>query len=721
MLKLFKGLVIYLVFTVVAFFCISTLKAQTVYSHTFTSGSVSGSNYNQTPDLIAANLSVGSPQWTSSGTTALTSCSGNQNLAVSVPTAGSSRSLTLTLNVAPGYTFNLTNVSAKLISGINNGGLGISVNGNSASNTLNFVNTCTGELSSFNTAQSFTGTVTFVITATNSGTNGTQNIAVDDFVLTGTVTLNSLNNLGISNLLAQSAYSLRKLRDTYTGAAIEVRRSSDNTTQNIAFTAAGNLDTTALKTFVGGSNGFVTIWYDQSGNARNLTQTTASKQPTIVNAGVIFRKSTLPTIFFDATDDGMLFTGADYLITNGFTVNLVAGSNSASASARRAVQGVNGINNNWLIGPYQNTHTWFAGGFNHQAATPWLTSQVERFTVIQATSVANTSFRNGTSITSANNKSIVPGKLYLGTEGGFAEFLDGFISELVSYSTELNTTDRQSMETSQATYYPISTNANLSTLITTPTTTLTPAFTANTIAYTTTVANSTTTITVTPTREQANASIEVRVNGGAYAAVTSGSASGNLSLNVGTNTIDVRVTAQDGTTIKTYTITVTRAANPPGNALNFDGTNDRVTATVTNMPLGNSSRTFELWLRTTTTGTFIAAGNSRNNNFFGLTVLSNSLYLAGWQNDFQFNTNLIDGKWHHIAATHDGTTARLYVDGSLIGSSARTYNTIGNDLVLGTFFNLDAGTYPANTYSQHFGGSIDEVRIWNTARTQSEI
>ncbi|MFY7965319.1 MAG: cadherin-like beta sandwich domain-containing protein, partial [Chitinophagaceae bacterium] len=106
----------------------------------------------------------------------------------------------------------------------------------------------------------------------------------------------------------------------------------------------------------------------------------------------------------------------------------------------------------------------------------------------------------------------------------------------------------------------VSANANLSGLITTPTTTLTPTFTANTIAYTTTVANSTTTITVTPTREQANASIEVRVNGGAYAAVTSGSASGNLSLNVGTNTIDVRVTAQDGTTIKTYSLTVNRAA-----------------------------------------------------------------------------------------------------------------------------------------------------------------
>ncbi len=716
MKKTFTRLVAFFMSLMLTFFSSEKVKAQVVYSHSFTSGSVVSNNYNQTPDVLATNLSVGTPQWTSNGTTALTSCSGNQNLAVSVPTAGSSRSLTLTLNVAPDYTFNLTNVSAKLISGINNGALTISVNGNAASNTLNFVNTCTGEISSFNTAQSFTGTVAFVITATNSGNNGTQNIAVDDFVLSGTVTYNALNNLGINSQLASSAYSLRKLRDTYTGSAIQVRRSGDNATQNIGFTAAGNLDTTALKTFIGGGNGFVTIWYDQSGNARNLTQATTGKQPTIVNAGVIYRKNNQPTLYFDATDDGMLLSGSNYLTSNGFSVNLVAGSNSASTGLRRAVQGSDA--NNWLIGPYQNTHSWFAGNWNHQIAVPWSTTQVERFTVIQSTSSANTSFRNGTSVTSGNIKSVTPGKLYLGTEGTFNEPLDGFISEVVSYATELNTTDRQSMETSQAAYYSVSTNANL-TALTTTAGTIAPVFTANTTAYTASVSNATSSVTVTPTREQANATIEVRVNTGTYTAVTSGTASGNLALNVGSNTIDLKVTAQDGTTIKTYTITVTRNSNPPGNALNFDGTNDRVTATVTNLPLGNSARTYELWLRTTTTtnGTFLATGTSEvDNQFFGLTVLSNSLYLAGWNNDFQFTTNLTDGKWHHVAATHDGTTARLYVDGSLIGSSARTYNTVGNTLVLGTFFNT-----LSSTYQQHFNGSLDEVRIWNTARTQAEI
>lgn len=86
---------------------------------------------------------------------------------------------------------------------------------------------------------------------------------------------------------AAAAYSLRKLRGAYTGSAIRVRRSSDNTESNIGFTALGNLDTTSLTSFCGSGNGFVTTWYDQSGNGYNATQTTAANQPQIVSSGSV--------------------------------------------------------------------------------------------------------------------------------------------------------------------------------------------------------------------------------------------------------------------------------------------------------------------------------------------------------------------------------------------------------------------------------------------------
>ncbi|WP_164558095.1 DUF4347 domain-containing protein [Massilia atriviolacea] len=90
--------------------------------------------------------------------------------------------------------------------------------------------------------------------------------------------------------------------------------------------------------------------------------------------------------------------------------------------------------------------------------------------------------------------------------------------------------------------------------------TLNPAFAAGTTSYSASVANATTSLTLTPTVSDASAS--VTVNG---VAVSSGNASGAIALNVGANTITTVVTAQDGVTQKTYTVTVTRAASSNNN------------------------------------------------------------------------------------------------------------------------------------------------------------
>ena len=94
---------------------------------------------------------------------------------------------------------------------------------------------------------------------------------------------------------AAAAYSLRKLRSAYTGDVIRVRRASDNTEQNIGF-VNDILDTSSLTTFCSGTNGFVTTWYDQSGNVRNATQTTAANQPQIVSSGSVILENGKPTI-----------------------------------------------------------------------------------------------------------------------------------------------------------------------------------------------------------------------------------------------------------------------------------------------------------------------------------------------------------------------------------------------------------------------------------------
>ena len=96
------------------------------------------------------------------------------------------------------------------------------------------------------------------------------------------------------------------------------------------------------------------------------------------------------------------------------------------------------------------------------------------------------------------------------------------------------------------------TNANLSGLSLSQGT-LSPAFSAATRAYAASVPTSVSSLTVTPTLADATAT--VTVNG---APVTSGSASGAISLRGGPNLITVVATAEDGTTHTTTTITVTR-------------------------------------------------------------------------------------------------------------------------------------------------------------------
>ncbi|MBL8096565.1 MAG: cadherin-like beta sandwich domain-containing protein [Anaerolineales bacterium] len=86
--------------------------------------------------------------------------------------------------------------------------------------------------------------------------------------------------------------------------------------------------------------------------------------------------------------------------------------------------------------------------------------------------------------------------------------------------------------------------------------TLTPAFDTGTISYTASVPHATTSLVITPTVSDTNATIEV--NG---APVTSGTPSGAITLNVGANSITTVVTAQDGSTTKTYTVIVTRAGS----------------------------------------------------------------------------------------------------------------------------------------------------------------
>lgn len=144
--------------------------------------------------------------------------------------------------------------------------------------------------------------------------------------------------------------------------------------------------------------------------------------------------------------------------------------------------------------------------------------------------------------------------------------------------------------------------------------------------------------------------------------------------------------------------------------------------------------TIELWAKFDNTSGIINLvsfePNDASNASVGGLVLNNGVLSTdirtGWSGGLTSSNpaGIGTGSWYHIAWVFDGGTHRYYVNGASVGSSAdgggaistptdyATSNPKANDIVLGT-----------NSHGAiaNFAGDIDELRVWGTARTQSEI
>lgn len=93
---------------------------------------------------------------------------------------------------------------------------------------------------------------------------------------------------------------------------------------------------------------------------------------------------------------------------------------------------------------------------------------------------------------------------------------------------------------------------------------------------------------------------------------------------------------------------------------------------------------------------------------------SNQLFVCAGSSDtgYSSNSTLTTGVWYHVAATWDGTTVKLYINGQLDKSTAQLSvpPTNAGSLYIGNSFNGD-----------YFAGQIDEVKIFNYPLTTSQI
>ena len=271
------------------------------------------------------------------------------------------------------------------------------------------------------------------------------------------INYNPISGNAILNIaIASSAYSVRLLSSNYSGKAIQVRRSSDNTTQDIGFTANGDLDTTALKSFVGSGNGYVTIWYDQSGNGRNAIQATTSKQPAIVLNGTIQRANSQPAVVFNGVSQTM--ASSTFAISQPFTRNSVFAPLSISGSYPNVFNSVGASPNTALYYSTTSQITSYAG-LNGPSQSISASNNPNIFTETFNGSGSSLS-KNGnlSSLSNAGTNGI--NGVQIASNNGSSYFSNCSISEIIIFPQALSSSDRQTLETNQSNYYSVAFNSN---------------------------------------------------------------------------------------------------------------------------------------------------------------------------------------------------------------------------------------------------------------------
>jgi len=163
----------------------------------------------------------------------------------------------------------------------------------------------------------------------------------------------------------------------------------------------------------------------------------------------------------------------------------------------------------------------------------------------------------------------------------------------------------------------------------------------------------------------------------------------------------------------------TWTAGKYGSALSFNGTTALVTIPDAPSLHVTTALTVEAWVNpSTSTGAWEDVIYKGDDTFY-LEAMSGSGAepVAGgtWASNANLNAPapLALHTWTHLAATYDGTTFRLYINGTLVESAAQT----------GPFA---TSIYPLqiggdSLYGQHFAGLIDDVRVYTVALTAAQI
>jgi len=162
-------------------------------------------------------------------------------------------------------------------------------------------------------------------------------------------------------------------------------------------------------------------------------------------------------------------------------------------------------------------------------------------------------------------------------------------------------------------------------------------------------------------------------------------------------------------------------------AVTLDGTNDYITAGDNHGFAGTAGFTVDFWVKpTAATGQYRRLVSKEKSSGGGWSVHLAStagtppnrfVFLredAGGSERASSSSAAVPGTWYHVAATYDGTTMKIYINGVLEDSNASSRSvpaTTGMPLVLGGTSDLSKNTQ----------GTLDEVAIYPSALTATQV
>jgi hypothetical protein len=158
-------------------------------------------------------------------------------------------------------------------------------------------------------------------------------------------------------------------------------------------------------------------------------------------------------------------------------------------------------------------------------------------------------------------------------------------------------------------------------------------------------------------------------------------------------------------------------------SLDLDGTDDYANPWFSTAPLPNSSDySIATWVKADSSGSGGTIYSQQNGSSAVLVafLLTGSTFVHQFHNGTDWQTatasrDIVDGQWHHIAATFTSNTITLYIDGVLVQTAATS------GALTGSAIPTIGAHYAAATRTNYFNGQIDDLRIYNYALSAAQI